>query len=909
MLEAGDAAGADFLLQTYLERTPDDADAHNLAGIAKRDLGDAAAARAHFERAVALAPAEATYSVNLAQVLVAAGEGAGALAAVEALLRGNPGQPDALLARAQILERLGRHEEALATARMAVAFNPSHARTRHVLGLVLFKGGDRAAARSAFEEAVALDPAYAEAWINAGVAQKDLGDLDAAEASYRRALALAPRDAVVHNNLANLLTVRGRVDEAIAGLRTALTIDPAYVDAKINLGVALRDAGRLEEAIGFLAQSLGQHPDHAGLLNAYGNTLRQAGRLDQAVDTLQRAIAADPGSAEAHNNLGLALALKQRMPEAADHLRRAAGLKPDSAVISNNYGALLLRMFRFEDAVRALDNALARDPVYDEALVNLGICHYMLGNADAAIDAYRRVLARNPDSSFAHYSLGVAFLEDQRLAEAEAEIARALALDPTNALAQNTLGVLLLDQHKITEARAAMRAAAAVNTQSAPVFYSNYAFSSLYEPGLSNQEILDIHCEYGRRFATDVPDRSRPHRNVRDPGRKLRLAYLSPDFRAHSVAYFFEALLEKHDRTRFDVLLYSDTTRKDKVTAAMQAAADLWTETGGLTNDAFARRLMEDKVDILVNLGGHTSGNRLPVCALKPAPVQIEYLGYPETSGVPAMQYRLSDAQADPVGTAERWCTEELVRLPHCFHCYRPHGRSPEVAPAPHLANGYVTFTSFNVLPKVTDTVIATWAQILAGVPGSRFYLKCKQLRDARVREAVLAAFARAGIDPARVAMESFVPSVADHLNKYAGVDLALDPFPYNGTTTTCEALWMGVPVLTLRGENHRGRVGYSLLHAVGIDRDFVADDVEDYVRRAIAFGRDPAPLAAVRAGLRARMEASPLRDESGFTRTLETTYRRLWQRWCDGPESFMFKAPPDLRPEDSIQGVLVKTL
>ena len=257
----------------------------------------------------------------------------------------------------------------------------------------------------------------------------------------------------------------------------------------------------------------------------------------------------------------------------------------------------------------------------------------------------------------------MAYLEDQRLAEAETEITRALELDPKNALARNTLGVLLLDQHRITEARAAMLAAADVNTMSAPMFYSNYAFASLYEPHLSNPDVLEIHKEFGRRYASAVPDTTKPHRNDRSCDRKLRLAYLSSDFRAHSVAYFFEALLEKHDRSRFEILLYSDTTRKDVVTDAMRAGADQWIETGGLVTDVFARRLVADKIDILVNLGGHTSGNRLPACALKPAPVQIEYLDYPETSGVTAMQYRLVDAQTDPIGVAEQWCTEELVRI------------------------------------------------------------------------------------------------------------------------------------------------------------------------------------------------------------------------------------------------------
>ncbi len=905
-LEAGDAAGADFLLQTYLGQTPDDPDGHNLAGLAKRHLGDDAAARSHLERAVALRPAEPLYAANLAMLLSDTGAGDEALTVVENGLRLVSGQPDLLLIRVQVLQRLGRGADAMAGAQMAVAFNPRHARSRHALGLALFRSGDIAAAAENFTVAVEIDPDYAEAWLNRGVALKEIGDLATAEASYRKALSLAPQDPTIHNNLGNLLSNAGRGDEAIAAFLQALVLDPAYADAKANLGLAMREAGDVDGAVAVLAQAVSEHPTHVVLWNAYGNTLRQADRLDEAVAALEKAVALDPNHSEAHNNLGLALALQFKLDEAAEHLGRAAALKPQVAVISNNYGALLLRLFRFESAVKALENAIARDPNYDEALTNLGIAYYMLGQADEAIGVYKRVISRNPDSSFARYSLGVAYLEDQRLTEAEVEIKRALELDPGNALAQNTLGVLLLDQHRIKDACAAMRAAADINTASAPVFYSNYAFASLYEADTSNSEIFEIHKEFGRRYAMTVPDVSRPHANVRDPNRRLRLAYLSPDFRAHSVAYFFEALLEKHDRRQFEVLLYSDTTRKDKVTDCMRAAADGWIESGGLTTEVLANRLREDKIDILVNLGGHTSSNRLPACALGPAPVQIEYLGYPDTSGVPAMKYRLSDKRADPTN---EWCTEELVHLPHCFHLYRPNGAAPAVAPSPAARKGYVTFASFNVLPKVTDRVIAAWAQILKQVPGSRFYLKCKQLREEPVRNYVRGIFADHGVSADRIDMDAFVPSVADHLGKYANVDLALDPFPYNGTTTSCEAMWMGVPVLTMRGSNHRGRVGYSLLHAVGLADAFVADNLEDYIARAVVFGRDPAPLATVRAGLRERMAASPLRDEIGFTRTLEATYRDLWRKWCEGPETFMFKPPTVLRAEDSIQGVLVKTL
>ena len=908
-LEAGDAAGADLLLETYLLRRPDDADGHNIAGLAKRQIGDMDGALAHLRSAVALDVREPLYAVNLAMLLGDLDRTGEAFAVLDHFLSLVPGQPDALIQRVTLLRRANRYDEAVAVARMAVAFHRELARAHHALGMSLMKLTEHAEAAAAFSEAARLDPGAVETWINCGVALKEAGDLAGAEASYRRALALAPNDPVIHNNLANALLAAGRSDESIRLYRAAVVLDPGYADAKANLGLALRDTGDLPEALRLLEEAVAQHPRHAILLNAYGNTLRQAGRNDEAIDVLQKAVLSAPNYAEAYNNLGLVYAVKNKLELAEQNFRRATELRPDMAVISNNYGAVLLRLFRFDAAVVALSNAVARHPNYDEALVNLGVAHYMLGHSVEAISVYRRVLERNPDNGFARYSLGVTYLEDQRLAEAEVEIRRALELDPNNAMALNTLGVLQLEQHSVSAARAAMLAAADGNTLSAPVFYSNYAFASLYEPDVSNEQILGIHKEYGRRFAATDIDHARPHANVRDPGRKLRLAYMSPDFRAHSVAYFFEAILEKHNRSQFDIVLYSETTRTDGVTKALREAAGLWVETAGLTDESFVQRIVHDGIDILVNLGGHTSGNRLPVCAIKPAPVQIEYLGYPDTSGVPAMDYRITDGHADPVGAAEQWCTEKIVRLPHSFHCYRPAGSPPVPAPAPHIAKGYVTFASFNVLPKVTSQAISAWAAILRAVPGARFYMKCKQLRETNVQERIRDEFSRNGVDPTRIDMEAFVPSVRDHLDRYGRVDLALDTFPYNGTTTTCESMYMGVPVLSMRGQNHRGRVGLSLLSAMELDKEFIADDVGDYVARAIALGRSPRRLAEIRQDLRPRMERSSLRDEVGLTRDLEAVYCDSWRTWCAGPLTFMYKSAPELRPENSIQGVLVKTI
>lgn len=908
-LEDGDPGSAELLVLGYLDHNSDDPKAHHIAGLCRHGLGDLPGAKDHLAKAVDLAPADPGAVTQLALLLAELDEPDAALAALDRALTLSPGHADLLLSRSALQRRFGDPDGAAATAQMAIAFDDKNARSRYALGLCMAQLRRPEAAREAFSKAVDLEPSFAEAWVNLGVVEKDLGDLDAADASYRQALKLQPDDAITHNNYGNLLLARGVLDQAIQSYRRATSLDPDYVDAKVNLALAYREQGDAEKSLKVLDVLAQENPDHVSVLNSYGNALRHAERFNDACDILEKAVALSPDHAEAHNNLGLVLTLLGRREDAETLFRRAVELRPDMPVLANNYGTLLLKMFDLDQSITQLERAVALDPGYLDAWVNLGVAHFMLGHYDDAVAAYRKAIEQDPDNAFAHYSLGVALLEQQDLPDAVREIEHALKVNPDNVMALNTLGVALLDQHRIAEAREVMARAAEADTMSAPVYASNHLFTSLYLPELDNQHIFDIHRNFGHRFTSGMADQAKPHTQVRDPDRKLRLAYMSPDLRGHSVAFFMEALLEKHDRSAFEIILYSNTTRIDGVTEAMEKAADVWVETAGLTDQALVERMRADRIDILVNLGGHTSGNRLVACGHKPAPVQIEYLGYPDTSGVTAMDYRISDPQADPPGEADARCVEKLLRLPDCFHCYRPTTKAPAPAPAPHVERGYITYGSFNVLPKLNDKVVAAWSEILKQVPNSRLYLKCKQLKTESVRDRVRSYFRDAGVDPARIDMEAFVPSVQDHLNKYAGIDLGLDTFPYNGTTTTCEALWMGVPVLSVEGYRHTGRVGLSLLHAVGLHDEFVAPDVDTYIARAVAWGNNPVRLAEVRADLRERMAASPLRDEVGFTRRLEHLYREVWQAWCDGPETYEHLPPSPLRADDSVQSVLTKAV
>jgi len=360
---------------------------------------------------------------------------------------------------------------------------------------------------------------------------------------------------------------------------------------------------------------------------------------------------------------------------------------------------------------------------------------------------------------------------------------------------------------------------------------------------------------------------------------------VSPDFRNHSVARFFLPLLEGHDRGAVEIACYAELARSDAVSERIRSLADRWSPTVGLSHDELAARIRGDAIDVLVDLAGHTSDNRLLTFARTPAPVQATWLGYPGTTGVAAIGWRFSDAECEPPGDADRRSSERIWRLPHGFHCFAPPADAPAVAPPPCAARGSVTFGSFNNFLKLAPETIALWGRVLAAMPGAQLLLKSNFVFDAAAHQRHLERFAAAGIDPSRIVILPYMPDERAHLAAYGEIDVALDPFPYNGTTTTCEALWMGVPVVTLRGDRHAARVGASLLTRVGLP-DLIAGDEAAYIAVAAALAAAPQRLAALRAGLRAQVAASPLCDAGGFARAVEDAYRAMWRAWCEAEDS-----------------------
>jgi predicted O-linked N-acetylglucosamine transferase (SPINDLY family) len=557
----------------------------------------------------------------------------------------------------------------------------------------------------------------------------------------------------------------------------------------------------------------------------------------------RRVLEREPGHTDALYFLGRMAVRDQRGDEAIALFQQAVDLRPGEILYQLELGAALLDARRFQEAVAVFERCVAQQPECARLRNNYAVALIELNRRDEALPELERLQALLPSVPEVHFNLAGIYREFGRADDAIAAYRRALVLTPDHAAT-----------------------------------WSNLLLELNYSSSLDASAIFAEHQRFGARLArrTEAP--------APDPAwpRRLRVGYLSPDFRNHVVMRFMEPILEHHDRRRFEVTCYSTSPQKDEFTARLRALAERWVDAEGLADADLADRIRADRIDLLVDLAGHTAGNSATMLAMKPAPLQGTYLGYPNTLGLGAVDFRITDAFADPPGDADRFSTERLVRLPRSYFCYRPEAASPEIAPLPALANGAVTFGCFNNFAKLSALFLDTAARVLAGLPGTRLVLKARPLSIAGVAQGVRERFTRTGIDPARVELRGWEQGTRNHLSIYNSVDVALDSFPYGGATTTCESLWMGVPVVSLTGDRHAARAGASLLHAVGLG-DLVAHDVEQYVAICRRIAGDVPRLAELRAGMRERMRRSELMDEAGFTRALEASYLDLWEKRARG--------------------------
>lgn len=538
-------------------------------------------------------------------------------------------------------------------------------------------------------------------------------------------------------------------------------------------------------------------------------------------------------------------------------------------------------------AVERYRESLQLQPQDARIWCNFGASLGAAGLAAEAESAYRRALELDPALAQAWYNLGRLLQQRGRAAESERCYRAAAALVDARAnlplwlLLYNNWGLLLYEQARPQEAVALYRKALAEYADAADLS-SNLLLTMQYSGTCTQAESFAAHVAYAQRFEAPLRQSWLPHPNARDPGKRLRIGYVSPDFRAHAVAFFIEPVLAHHDPERVEVFCYSNHPASDAMTVRLKSLVRQWRDISAIGDDDAAERIREDRIDILVDLAGHSAGGRLRVFARKPAPVQVTWLGYPCTTGLGAVDYRISDAHADPVGASESFYSETLYRLPDTFDCYAPPRDAPEVGALPAMGQGGITFGSFNNLAKLSAATRALWARVLLAVPASRLLLKAAALSDAALRQRLSDAFAELGVGAERLILAPADASYFAHLNHYNQVDIGLDPFPYNGVTTSFEAMWMGVPVVSLAGDSSISRMGVSMLANLGMTQ-LLARTPEDYVAIAARLAADLGRLAALRAGLRERMAHSPLTDAKRFTLNLEQAYREMWANWCAG--------------------------
>lgn len=737
------------------------------------------------------------------------------------------------------------------------------------------------------------------------------GDVDGAEAVYRTILENDPDFVPALHLLGRIHAQRGKLRRAAAFLERARSVSSDDADILADLAEVRRLEGSPGDARSLLETAISLEPARAALHYALAGLHLQGGEIEAGIARLEGTVSLDDAHADAQNDLGAAYLETGRYDDARRSLESAARTCPTSPLAYRNLANLFLRVGEVDRSVHHFREALERAPEdrelrrqFAEALLRFGdpvaaleeyrsLAESDLGDAPAwkrlaetaakidrrtdAIDWYRRALDADPRQPDVLNNLGILLSGAGRYEEAAEHFEHAVRIQPDFDRGFDNLGGAYHLQGRYGEAVDAYKKALEIDplnsvTLSNLIAITNYRRQG--DPGF----VEELHASYLRSLA---PERARAvlaQGGGPAAGRPLRIGYVSPDFRSHSVAFFIEPLIEGHDRGRFQVYCYSDVARPDAVTERLKGLADCWRDVRLDSDEVLATRIREDEIDLLVDLGGHFAGNRLPVFAQKPAPIQIAYLGYPATTGLPEVTHRLSDGIADPPGEADALYSETLLRLPEVFLCYRP----PDAAPAPAEVNGpqeAVTFGSFNELPKLSPELIQCWCRILGQVPGSKLLLKATALKDPDTRKRVIHRFEVAGVSPDRLELLGRTATLAEHLALYAGVDVALDTFPYNGTTTTCEAIYMGVPVVTLPGTAHAGRVGASLLGVLDLP-GLIADSEDEYVGKAVALAADHAQRQTYRRSLRDRMRASTLCDARAFVEAVERRYLQRRERW-----------------------------
>jgi protein O-GlcNAc transferase len=806
------------------------------------------------------------------------------------LLERSPDHVDALEGLGLLAVHAGRAREGLDWLTRAKKQAPKNARVIANLGVVQRKNGLLREAIESYREAAAIEPTLGTL-VNLARAERETGHLSEAIATFQRAVALHPKAVDAWSMLSNALREAGQLDSALRAARQALAHNPWHGQAHLNEGTALHRLGQLADAVVsyWIASKVpaSQKGASANLNVALGDPSARESTAAPELSLVRRLLE-QPKDVDSMLTLGRRARESRRTPTALCCFECAAEIAPKAATYLD-IGALAWALGQHDEAQLRMARVFECDDV-DVEIYRL-FARWLMQEPRFHLGrpAWRGILERCPDDPMALINLGVASQRRGLPTEAEALQRRALALDARSIEASVNLGVSLNDQGRTLEAIAAYRACLAQRPEAVQVA-SNLLFTLHFDPDLSPETIFAEHVAFGHSFAEPLREQ-RTFSQSRDPTRRLRIGYVSADFRWHPVSYFIDPVLAEHDPSSVEIYCYSDADKPDEVTRRFAGLVPHFTPSRRWSDARLAKQIAADQIDILVDLAGHTGNNRLLVFARKPAPIQASWLGYFDTTGVSAIDYRIVDEHS-MAAAAERFFVERVVRLPRSSNCFRPTA-TPDPAPPPCLQRGHITFGCYNNPSKITRGVVALFARILQEVPGSRLVLKYAMFDDPAVRARYQGWLEAEGVAGQRIDFRGH-SSIYGFMASFADIDIALDPFPYSGETTAVHTLWMGVPLVALEGMTLVQRLASRVLRVAGL-HDYVASSLDDYVRIARSLAADPKRLATERSGLRERLRASPLLDHRGITRDLEAAYRSMWRTWCA-------QAPGDQAPGSRLQ-------
>lgn len=732
----------------------------------------------------------------------------------------------------------GRLDQAQQVYHQILAASPNHIEALHYLGILCIQ-------RSQFAQAVE--------WL------KNASDL-------------APNDPGIHRDLGVALFESGNQQEGLAQCQLAVRINPNNTANHNNLGSLLLKVDALDQAMVCFQNALKIDPNHCQALCNLGNAFQQLNRFNEAVDCYRRYFAINPNSAEIHLNLGLALKSMGDSPSAIAEFETALKIDPRNAVAMRHLADELLSLKRMREVEELCNRALAIDPTNIFMLNNLGIALLEMGRWEEAADNYRKALKIRPDELDFLNNLGIIEYRVGHYDQAAELFNKALATHRADAEILNNLGNVYKDLAQHEKSIECFQKAIEINPQYADA-WSNLLLGQLYLPGFNPIEYKKDLSRWNTRMFSGIPRRT-AHPNDRSPDRRLRIGFVSPDFKEHPVCRFVIRLLENLDRKAFEIFLYHDTPRFDQITQLIQPLADQWRTTPGLSNEQFDRLIVEDRIDILFDLAAHTGNNRMEVFARKPAPIQVTWLAYCGTTGLPEIEYRLSDRLMDPPGLFDNQYSEKTVYLSPSYWCYQP----PENTPAPICPDFPVVFGNLNNFCKNNAPLLDAFAEILKRVDNSSMILHAQ---EGEHRSHTLQFFEAKGVDPSRIRFVRRMP-IEEYFALYNQIHIALDPFPFNGGTTSCDAIWMGVPVISKVGINRpMGRAGKTLLENLGLFK-LLADSTEQYIAKAVELACNRSQILTYKQTLRDRMKASPLMDSAAFSAEFDSILRTLWIAWLN---------------------------